>query len=77
MVVLVPPPAGAAAFIPPRTLHHLALEVSSEDFDAEAERLAGLGYTLHTGRYPVLPSRTMYLDDPAGNEVELICATQE
>jgi catechol-2,3-dioxygenase len=53
-------------------LHHLALELAPEQFDAEAERLTALGYTLRTGRHPVLPSRTMYLDDPEGNEVELI-----
>jgi catechol-2,3-dioxygenase len=74
MVVLVQLAEGTPAFTPPRTLHHLALEVAPEQFDAEAERLTALGYTLRTGRHPVLPSRTMYLDDPEGNEVELICA---
>jgi catechol-2,3-dioxygenase len=76
MVVLVPLTPGTPAFAPPRTLHHLALELSAEDFDAEATRLTALGYTLRTGRHPVVPSRTMYLDDPEGNEVELICAAQ-
>jgi catechol-2,3-dioxygenase len=74
MLVLVPLPPDAPAFTPPRTLHHLALELAPEDFDAEARRLTDLGYALRTGRHPVLPSRTMYLDDPEGNEVELICA---
>ncbi|HWE60255.1 MAG TPA: VOC family protein [Chloroflexota bacterium] len=74
MLVLVPLPPDAPAFTPPRTLHHLALELAPEDFDAEARRLTDLGYVLRTGRHPVLPSRTMYVDDPEGNEVELICA---
>ena len=74
MVVLVPLPPDTPPFTGPRTLHHLALELAPEQFDAEAERLTALGYTLRTGRHPVLPSRTMYLDDPEGNEVELICA---
>ena len=74
MVVLVPLPAGAPPFAPPRTLHHLALELAPEDFDAEAARLTGLGYPFRAGKHPVLPSRTMYLNDPDGNEVELICA---
>ena len=74
MVVLVPLPAGTPPFAPPRPLHHLALELAPEDFDTEEHRLAGLGYALRIGRHPVLPSRTMYLDDPEGNEVELICA---
>jgi catechol 2,3-dioxygenase-like lactoylglutathione lyase family enzyme len=74
MVVLVPLPADAPPFAPPRALHHLALELAAEDFDAEAARLTGLGYALRSGKHPVLPSRTMYLNDPDGNEVELICA---
>ena len=77
LLVLVPLPPDTAAFTPPRTLHHLALEVAPEDFDAEALRLTGLGYSLRTGRHPVLPSRTMYVDDPEGNEVELICAAPD
>ncbi|MBI3967810.1 MAG: VOC family protein [Chloroflexi bacterium] len=73
LVVLVQLPADAPAFAPPRTLHHLALELAPEDFDSEHARLTGLGFELRTGQHPVLPSRTMYLDDPDGNEVELIC----
>lgn len=73
LVVLVQLPPDAGPFQKPRTLHHLALELAPEDFDAEAERLRGLGFSLRTGTHPVLPSRTMYVDDPDGNEVELIC----
>jgi len=73
MIVVVQLPAGAAPFAAPRTLHHLALEVAPEDFDAEKARLESLGYTLRTGQHPVIPSRTLYLDDPECNEVELIC----
>src|SRR5581483_4244016 len=75
MLVLVPLPPETPPFMPPRTLHHLSLEIAPEDFDAEVRRLADLGYSLRTGRHPVLPSRTVYLDDPEGNEVELICPT--
>ena len=73
MIVVVQLPADAGPFIPPRTLHHLALEVAPEDFDAEKARLEGLGFAVRSGQHPVIPSRTMYLDDPEGNEVELIC----
>jgi catechol-2,3-dioxygenase len=31
------------------------------------------GYEPRPGKHPVLPSRTMYVDDPDGNEVEFIC----
>jgi catechol 2,3-dioxygenase-like lactoylglutathione lyase family enzyme len=75
MLVLVQLPAEAAAFQRPRPLHHLALEVAAEDFDAEKSRLEGLGFQVRTGQHPVIPSRTMYVDDPMGNEVELICAS--
>jgi catechol 2,3-dioxygenase-like lactoylglutathione lyase family enzyme len=75
MIVLVPLPAGSAAFAAPRTLHHLALEVAPEDFDTVQSHLQGLGYTTRTGQHPVLPSRTLYVDDPDGNEVEIICAS--
>jgi catechol-2,3-dioxygenase len=73
MIVVVQLPAGAPPFATPRTLHHLALEVEPADFDSERQRLEGLGFSLRSGQHPVIPSRTMYLDDPEGNEVELIC----
>jgi catechol 2,3-dioxygenase-like lactoylglutathione lyase family enzyme len=73
MVVLVQLPAGAPAFTPPRTLHHLALEVAVADFDALRARLEADGRAIRTGQHPVIPSRTMYVDDPDGNEVEFIC----
>jgi catechol 2,3-dioxygenase-like lactoylglutathione lyase family enzyme len=63
----------AAPYPAPRTLHHLALEVAPADYDAEHARLTALGFQLRTGKHPVIPSRTMYLNDPDGNEVELIC----
>jgi catechol 2,3-dioxygenase-like lactoylglutathione lyase family enzyme len=73
MVVLVELPARSAAFAEPRSLHHLALEVAPEAFDAEKARLTGLGFIVRVGKHPIVPSRTMYLNDPDGNEVELIC----
>lgn len=73
MIVLVPLPAGSADFAAPRTLHHLALEVAPEDFDTVQEHLHGLGYATRGGQHPVLRSRTLYVNDPDGNEVEIIC----
>ena len=75
MLVLVQLPADAGPFQRPRALHHLALEVAPDDFDAEKARLEGLGFAVRSGQHPVIPSRTMYVDDPMGNEVELICAS--
>ncbi|HEY3078639.1 MAG TPA: VOC family protein [Chloroflexota bacterium] len=73
LIVLVQLPPDAGPFSKPRPLHHLALEIAREDFDAEKARLESLGFQLRTGQHPIIPSRTLYLDDPEGNEVELIC----
>jgi len=73
LIVLVQLPPDAAPFSKPRTLHHVALEIAPDDFDAEYARLTGLGFAPRSGEHPVLPSRTLYVDDPDGNEIELIC----
>ncbi len=76
-IVLVPLPAGAPAFPGDRTqrvMHHLGVEVAAENFDSERERLEGLGYEVRLGEHPFLPLKGMYIDDPDGNEVELISA---
>lgn len=73
LIVLVPLEPNAAPFNAPRTLHHLALTVAPADFDTASAELAALGCAIRTGQHPVLPSRTLYVDDPDGNEVELIC----
>lgn len=75
LVVLVPLPAGTPPFPPAkpgRTLHHLAFELAPADFDAMQRHLAAQGFQIRTGQHPVIPSRTMYVDDPDGNEVEFI-----
>ena len=72
LVVLVPLPPEAAPFAPPRALHHLALAVGPDAFDGARAVLEAAGLTIRTGQHPILPSRTMYVDDPDGNEVEFI-----
>ena len=73
LVVLVQRPQGIIAPAKPNALHHIALEISPADFDGEFQRLSDLGYEVRTGQHPIIPSRTMYVDDPDGNEVEIIC----
>jgi catechol 2,3-dioxygenase-like lactoylglutathione lyase family enzyme len=78
LVVLVPLPAGTPSFAaakPGRTLHHLAFELAPADFDAMQNHLAAQGFQIRSGQHPVIPSRTMYIDDPDGNEVEFIAGT--
>ena len=74
-LVLVPLPEGTDAFPTERIqrpLHHLGIEIAQEDFESEHERLQGLGFNVRFGEHPFLPLKGMYLDDPDGNEVELI-----
>ncbi len=78
LVVLVPLPVGTPPFPaakPGRTLHHLAFELAPADFDVMHDHLATHGFAIRTGQHPVIPSRTMYVDDPDGNEVEFIAGT--
>ncbi len=51
----------------------MAFEVPDDAFDAQREAFIAAGYQPRDGKHPVLASRTMYVDDPDGNEVELIC----
>jgi catechol 2,3-dioxygenase-like lactoylglutathione lyase family enzyme len=73
MIVLVP--MGDDLKAKPRglQLHHLAFELPEDEFDAQQEALRAAGYAPRGGKHPVLASRTMYVDDPDGNEVEFIC----
>jgi catechol 2,3-dioxygenase-like lactoylglutathione lyase family enzyme len=74
-LVLVPLPEDTDAFPTERTqrpLHHFGIEVAQEDFKSESERLQGLGFNVRFGEHPFLPLKGMYVDDPDGNEVELI-----
>jgi catechol 2,3-dioxygenase-like lactoylglutathione lyase family enzyme len=73
LIVLVPLTAGSPAFAPPRTLHHLAFTIAPDDFDSLQEELEGRGHATRGGQHPILASRTLYIDDPDGNEVEFIC----
>lgn len=73
MIVLVPKPAEIASQPPGYQLHHLALELPDAEFDQQHDTLVAAGYAPRGGKHPVLASRTMYVHDPDGNEVELIC----
>jgi catechol-2,3-dioxygenase len=75
MIVLVPKPADIAAQPRGYQLHHMALELPEDAFDAQHAALVAAGYQPRPGQHPVLASRTMYVDDPDGNEVEFICRT--
>jgi catechol 2,3-dioxygenase-like lactoylglutathione lyase family enzyme len=76
-IVLVPRPAGvegAATQKAQRDLHHIGLEVAAEAFDSERERLRAAGYDVRGGQHPFLAVEAFYVDDPDGNEVEIVAA---
>ncbi|MCU0493580.1 MAG: VOC family protein [Chloroflexaceae bacterium] len=73
MLVLVPKNEEVKAKPSGYQLHHLALTLPEAAFDAQAEALRAAGFQPRGGKHPVLASRTMYVDDPDGNEVEFIC----
>lgn len=73
MIVLVPKTEEVKAKPSGYQLHHLALELPEEAFDSQHAALVHAGYQPRDGTHPVLASRTMYVDDPDGNEVEFIC----
>ncbi len=75
MIVLVPKSETVKAKPSGYQLHHMAFELSAEAFDAQHTALVVAGFTPRDGKHPVLPSRTMYVDDPDGNEVEFICCS--
>ena len=73
MIVLVPKSEEVKAKPSGYQLHHMAFELPEADFDAQHSALVAAGYTPRGGKHPVLASRTMYVDDADGNEVEFIC----
>jgi catechol-2,3-dioxygenase len=73
MIVLVPKSATIKAQPSGYQLHHMAFELPAEEFDIQHNTLVAAGFTPRDGKHPVLASRTMYIDDPDGNEVEFIC----
>jgi catechol 2,3-dioxygenase-like lactoylglutathione lyase family enzyme len=55
------------------TLHHIALNIPLDNFEAEKRRLEGLGLKVHATRHEWLHVRSIYFPDPEGNLLELVC----
>jgi catechol 2,3-dioxygenase-like lactoylglutathione lyase family enzyme len=78
MIVLVPHPYPEDYFPThkkkeQRTLHHLAFRVSAREYEALERRFIEAGIEVRHGVHPVLKNvRTFYVDDPDGNEIEVI-----
>lgn len=55
------------------TLHHIALNIALEDFEAEQARLEGLGLKVNATVHEWLHVRSLYVHDPEGNSLEFVC----
>ena len=55
------------------TLHHFAFVLEKEDFLAEQERLNASGIELQYAEHQRFGWRSVYMFDPDGNSVELVC----
>ena len=55
------------------TLHHLAFVISQADYASEKERLQQLGLEVEVQEHEWVHWRSLYVPDPEGNLVELVC----
>lgn len=55
------------------SLHHFALEIDKGDFNAELDRLQRLGVEVTTVEHRWCRWRSLYVRDPEGNILELVC----
>ena len=55
------------------TLHHIAFTISLSDYETEKERLQNLGLEVETVEHAWQHYRSLYITDPEGNVVELVC----
>jgi catechol 2,3-dioxygenase-like lactoylglutathione lyase family enzyme len=76
MIVLIPHPDRSMEFPrekPKRVLHHMAFRVEASAYDDLERSFSAAGTPVRSGVHPVLKGvRTFYVDDPDGNEVEVI-----
>jgi catechol-2,3-dioxygenase len=55
------------------TIDHMAFEIALADFTDELTRLKGLGVQVKTAEHAWVHWRSLYVTDPEGNQVELVC----
>ena len=54
-------------------LHHIALNISLEDYESEKRRLEDLGLKVNATVHEWLHVRSLYFHDPEGNTLEFVC----
>jgi catechol-2,3-dioxygenase len=55
------------------TIDHIAFEIPVADFADERKRLEALGLQVETAEHAWVHWRSLYVTDPEGNQVELVC----
>ena len=55
------------------TIDHIAFEIPLADFADERKRLESLGLQVETADHAWVHWRSLYVSDPEGNQVELVC----
>jgi catechol-2,3-dioxygenase len=55
------------------TVDHIAFEIPLADFANEKERLEALGLQVETAEHAWVHWRSLYITDPEGIQVELVC----
>jgi catechol 2,3-dioxygenase len=55
------------------TIDHIAFQITLADFVSEKERLEALGLQVETAKHAWVHWRSLYVSDPEGNQVELVC----
>ena len=55
------------------TIDHVAFEIPLADFVDEKKRLEALGLEVETAEHAWVHWRSLYVTDPEGNQVELVC----
>ena len=55
------------------TVDHIAFGISKADYESEKKRLENLGFEVRTAEHAWMNWRSLYVHDPDGNNVELVC----
>ena len=55
------------------TLDHIAFTIALEDFESEQQRLETAGVPTRTTTHAWVQWRSLYVYDPDGNTIELVC----
>ena len=55
------------------TIDHIAFGISKSDYEPEKKRLEDLGCEVRTAYHKWVKWRSLYVTDPEGNNVEMVC----